>query len=132
MNWSSQKPLFGSRNAGISVEQVMTDILSDASLAKLDVLPAKYKAVVLRCLVKNAADRVQTAAELIPLFSLHGEPALFEPKPTAVPAFSYGLSKNTEALPIQNAIPAPVPSAYDKPADAPGYSETHHLPRRLL
>jgi formylglycine-generating enzyme required for sulfatase activity len=59
---------FGSRSGGISAEQVMANILSEASLAKLDTMPAKYREIVKRCLVKNAAERVQNALELIPLF----------------------------------------------------------------
>ncbi|MEJ7736647.1 MAG: SUMF1/EgtB/PvdO family nonheme iron enzyme [Chitinophagaceae bacterium] len=59
---------FGSRSGGISAEQVMANILSEASLAKADTMPAKYREIVKRCLVKNAAERVQNALELIPLF----------------------------------------------------------------
>ena len=60
--------LFGSRSGGISAERVMVNILSEASLAKADTMPAKYREIVRRCLVKNAAERVQNALELIPLF----------------------------------------------------------------
>src|SRR4029077_11154744 len=59
---------FGSRSGGISAEQVLANILSEASLAKADTLPGKYREIVKRCLVKNAADRVQNALELISLF----------------------------------------------------------------
>jgi serine/threonine protein kinase len=59
---------FGSRSGGISAEQVMANILSEASLAKAETLPPKYREIVTRCLVKHAADRVQNALELIPLF----------------------------------------------------------------
>lgn len=58
---------FGSRSGGISAEQVMANILSEASLEKADTIPAKYREIVKRCLVKNAAERVQNALELIPL-----------------------------------------------------------------
>ncbi|MEO6931175.1 MAG: bifunctional serine/threonine-protein kinase/formylglycine-generating enzyme family protein, partial [Chitinophagaceae bacterium] len=60
--------LFGSRNGGISAEQVLTNILSDASLEKADAMPSRYREIVKRCLVKKAADRVQNALDLIPLF----------------------------------------------------------------
>ena len=61
---------FGSRSGGVSAEQVMANILSEASLAKADTLPHKYREIVKRCLVKNAAERVQDALELIPLFEV--------------------------------------------------------------
>ena len=61
--------LFGSRSGGISAEQVMVNILSDASLEKADSMPPKYREIIKRCLVKNAAERVQNALELIPLFT---------------------------------------------------------------
>lgn len=60
--------LFGSRSSGINAEQVMSNILSDAPLEKLEGLPAKYREIISRCLVKNATERVQNALELIPLF----------------------------------------------------------------
>jgi len=59
---------FGSRSGGISAEQVLANILSEATFAKVDMVPPKYREIVKRCLVKNAADRVQNALELIPLF----------------------------------------------------------------
>lgn len=62
--------LFGSRSGGISAEQVLSNILSDESLAKAETMPPKYREIVKRCLVKNAADRVQNALELIPLFDI--------------------------------------------------------------
>lgn len=64
----SRQSLFGSRSAGSSAEQVMASILSDMPLEKAEDLPPKYREVVKRCLVKAAADRVQNALELIPLF----------------------------------------------------------------
>lgn len=60
--------LFGSRSAGSSAEQVMANILSDMPAEKAESLPPKYREIVKRCLVKNAAERVQNALELIPLF----------------------------------------------------------------
>jgi len=63
-----RQSLFGSRSSGISAEQVMANILSDMPLEKAESLPQKYREIVSRCLVKNAADRVQNALELIPLF----------------------------------------------------------------
>lgn len=60
--------LFGSRSTGISAEQVMANILSDAPLEKAETLPPQYKEIIERCLVKNAAERTQNALELIPLF----------------------------------------------------------------
>jgi formylglycine-generating enzyme required for sulfatase activity/tRNA A-37 threonylcarbamoyl transferase component Bud32 len=62
------RSLFGSRSAGISAEQVMSNILSDAPLEKAEALPPKYKKIVMRCLVKSAVDRVHNALELIPMF----------------------------------------------------------------
>jgi len=59
---------FGNRSGGISATQVWNNILSDDSLVKVDNLPLKYREIVKRCLVKNAAERVQSALELIPLF----------------------------------------------------------------
>jgi formylglycine-generating enzyme required for sulfatase activity/serine/threonine protein kinase len=64
----NDKPLFGSRSNGISAEQVMSNILNDVSMSKVDNLPGKYRNIVKKCLVKNAAERVQLAIELIPLF----------------------------------------------------------------
>ena len=60
--------LFGSRSSGISAEQVMANILSDTALEHAANLPKKYRDIIERCLVKNAAERVQNALELIPLF----------------------------------------------------------------
>src|SRR3954453_13215149 len=59
---------FGSRSGGVSATQVWNNILSEDSLAKADNLPPKYRDIVKRCLVKDAAERVQNALELIPLF----------------------------------------------------------------
>jgi formylglycine-generating enzyme required for sulfatase activity len=60
---------FGSRSGGISATQVWNNILSEDSLSKADNLPPKYREIVKRCLVKNAAERVNNALELIPLFN---------------------------------------------------------------
>lgn len=74
--------LFGSRSGGISAEQVMSNILSDAPPEKLEALPPKYKAIIDRCLVKNANQRVQNALELIPLFAVHETTVIAEAKAT--------------------------------------------------
>ncbi|OLY94445.1 Formylglycine-generating enzyme, required for sulfatase activity, contains SUMF1/FGE domain [Cnuella takakiae] len=63
-----KEPFFGSRSSGTSAEQVMSNILSEASLAKADDLPPKYREIVKRCLVKEAFNRVQNALELVPMF----------------------------------------------------------------
>lgn len=65
---------FGSRSGGISAEQVLANILSEASFAKADAIPEKYREIVKRCLVKNAADRVQNALDLISLFGYKTSP----------------------------------------------------------
>ncbi|GAA4737511.1 bifunctional serine/threonine-protein kinase/formylglycine-generating enzyme family protein [Flavisolibacter ginsenosidimutans] len=70
-----RQSLFGSRSSGISAEQVMANILSDMPLEKAESLPQKYREIVSRCLVKNAAERVQNALELIPLFQEGGLPS---------------------------------------------------------
>lgn len=61
------QPLFGSMADGAGAEQVMSQILGNAFLAQVETLPAKYRKIVKRCLVHHAAQRVQAAAELIPL-----------------------------------------------------------------
>jgi formylglycine-generating enzyme required for sulfatase activity len=67
---------FGNRGGGISATQVWNKILSEDSLEKADNLPPKYRDIVKRCLVKNAAQRVQNALELIPLFENKIVPAV--------------------------------------------------------
>lgn len=62
-------PLFGSRSAGISAEQIMTNILNDDNRAKLEAVPLKYRKILELCLVKDASKRVQNAADLIQLLS---------------------------------------------------------------
>jgi formylglycine-generating enzyme required for sulfatase activity/serine/threonine protein kinase len=62
-------PLFGSRSAGVSAEQIMSNILNDDYGAKLEAVPAKYRSILKLCLVKEATKRVQSAAELISLLN---------------------------------------------------------------
>jgi formylglycine-generating enzyme required for sulfatase activity/serine/threonine protein kinase len=59
--------LFGSRSAGVSAEQIMSNILNEDYLAKLESVPPKYRKVLSLCLVKEASKRVQSAADLIAL-----------------------------------------------------------------
>jgi formylglycine-generating enzyme required for sulfatase activity len=63
----NHESFFGSRSGGVSAEQVMANILSEASLEKAATMPAKYREILKRCLVKKAGERVQNALELIPL-----------------------------------------------------------------
>lgn len=63
-----QESMFGSRSSGISAEQVMSNILSNTTLEKIENLPERYKQVVARCLVKEASERAQVADELIEIF----------------------------------------------------------------
>jgi len=100
---------FGSRSGGISAEQVMANILSEASLAKADTLPPKYREIVKRCLVKNAAERVQSALELIPLF---------DAKIISVPEIQPGReTKSSEVSSEVTQVIEPEPLTQEEPQD---------------
>jgi len=62
------KKLFGSVSAGVSEGEVMSNILYQFPLAQFNKLPGIYREIVNRCVVKDANERVQNAAELIGLF----------------------------------------------------------------
>lgn len=81
------EPLFGSRSAGVSAEQIMANILNDDYLAKVEAAPPKYRTILRRCLVKEAAKRVQNAADLIPLFegAVQSRPHVFVTPQAAYP-----------------------------------------------
>ncbi len=57
--------LFGGRSGGTSAEQVMSKILGDDYINKLEGLPEPYKKMVGACLVKDANQRARNADELI-------------------------------------------------------------------
>lgn len=65
-------PLFGSRSAGVSAEQIMANILSDGYLARVEAVPPKYRNILRLCLVKEASKRVRNAADLLPLLEEPG------------------------------------------------------------
>ncbi|HEY0058096.1 MAG TPA: bifunctional serine/threonine-protein kinase/formylglycine-generating enzyme family protein [Flavisolibacter sp.] len=93
-----ESSLFGSRSIGISAEQVMTNILSDLPLEKVTSLPSKYREVVNRCLVKNAAERVHDPLELIPLLQVGQTP---EPKIQI-------LQTDSGTITVQDAVQVPL------------------------
>jgi formylglycine-generating enzyme required for sulfatase activity len=62
------RSLFGVRGTNTGSEQIMNNILSDELPDDIYSLPQPYGDVILACLVKNAAERVRTASEVIGLF----------------------------------------------------------------
>jgi formylglycine-generating enzyme required for sulfatase activity len=68
----TDQKLFGSVGAGTSPGEVISNILHQFPLAQINALPGKYKQIVNQCLVKDAAERVQQAAELVKLFGRDG------------------------------------------------------------
>ncbi|MBK8472830.1 MAG: serine/threonine-protein kinase [Sphingobacteriales bacterium] len=56
---------FGSRTKGITYEQILNNILFQDLDIDYNAVPEPYRSVIRRCLVKNAAQRAQSANELI-------------------------------------------------------------------
>ncbi len=64
----TDQKLFGSVGTGTSPGEVISNILHQFPLVQINALPGKYKQIVNQCLVKDAAERVQHASELVALF----------------------------------------------------------------
>lgn len=78
----AKETMFGSRGGQSSAEEVMSNILSESLVEeKIAKLPAKYRELVSRCLIKDAKQRVQNAAELMEMLKEPQEPA--KPAPSA-------------------------------------------------
>jgi serine/threonine protein kinase len=111
--------LFGQRGGNTSAEQIMSTILMPGVPDKVEGLQEPFRSVVKRCLVHNAADRVQRASELIPM--LDGAVVEQVSMPSAKPEEDTEQTRmfSIPKAPAAESAPAPKPEAKPKPVAAP-------------
>ncbi len=61
---TNQTP-FGNRSTGLTNEQILTNILFNEIKSSVPGMPEPFKEIVIRCLVRNASERVRIANELL-------------------------------------------------------------------
>jgi len=82
-----QKSLFGKRSEGSTQGQIIGNILDKPIPDKeIKLLPAPFNGIILRCLVRKASDRVQSAANLLQYIKASEDKTTIDPpKPPKVP-----------------------------------------------
>lgn len=95
--------LFGTSESDTTQEEVMQEILQDDKSDRIAALPAPYADVVKACLIKSAADRAQTAYELLALLTgkAYEAPKAPAPSPNVVPGQTVVIESRPIAPPTE-------------------------------